>query len=430
MIKIIVDNSYSKIEGLKTDQFRSLRDILSYESNLNAVYFSGGFRKKKYLLDKKGYFPTGLLQKVIVFCGKELSSISYVCTIPAPRQLFEQKQPFRPYKAQLEALASLKARSGVVSPTGSGKSMIIVMAILKRQVPTLVVVPTLEIKRQLEGVLSEFIVSTEHVKVLNIGSTELKKAKGYQHLIIDECHHASAKTYQDLNKECWNSAYYRLFLSATYFRNQDNEQLLFEGICGPVTYELTYQEAVKAGSIVPVEGYYYKVPKQECDEDTWASVYSKLVVNNKIRNELIAVLLLRLRSADKSTLCLVKELAHGRILSEMTGVPFVNGVDAESREYLDAFNSGQIKAIIATTGVVGEGIDTKPCEYVIIAGLGKAKSAFMQCVGRAVRVYPDKESAKVILLQDSSHRWTRAHFKSQSKILKEEYNAHIEMLEI
>ena len=42
------------------------------------------------------------------------------------------------------------------------------------------------------------------------------------------------------------------------------------------------------------------------------------------------------------------------------------------------FNMGEIKTLIGTTGVVGEGVDTRPTEYVIIAGLGKSKPAFMQ----------------------------------------------------
>ncbi len=430
MITLTIDNSYSRIQGLTTVEFRALRNILSYETDAQAAYFSGGHRHKKYLLDKQGFFPTGLLGKVLSIRGGNANIVDKRVQPKPFSNIFKPNPVFRPYKSQTEAVYNLETRSGIVMPTGSGKSMIIAMTILKRQVSTLVVVPTLEIKHQLKSTLTEFFGSLEHIRVENIGSTALKKLKGYPHLIIDECHHAASKTYQTLNKACWNEAYYRLFLSATFFRNQNNEQLLFEGICGPVTYELTYKEAVKAGSIVPVEAYYYEVPKQKVDEHTWAGVYSKLVVNNQTRNELIAVLLLRLLSADKSTLCLVKEIKHGRILSEMTGVPFINGEDAESRAYLSAFNSGAIKAIIATTGVVGEGIDTKPCEYVLIAGLGKAKSAFMQQVGRSVRTYPGKESAKVVLFLDKSHKWTKAHFAAQRTVLKDEYGVLLSKLEV
>lgn len=68
MIVLEIDNSYSQIKGLKTDEFRALRKILSYESDPQAAYFSGGFRRRKYLIDSKGWFPTGLASRVVDFC--------------------------------------------------------------------------------------------------------------------------------------------------------------------------------------------------------------------------------------------------------------------------------------------------------------------------------------------------------------------------
>lgn len=68
MITLEIDNSYSQIKGLKTDQFRALRKILSYESDPQSAYFSGGFRRRRYLIDSKGSFPTGLSSRVADFC--------------------------------------------------------------------------------------------------------------------------------------------------------------------------------------------------------------------------------------------------------------------------------------------------------------------------------------------------------------------------
>ena len=82
------------------------------------------------------------------------------------------------------------------------------------------------------------------------------------------------------------------------------------------------------------------------------------------------------------TLTLVKEINHGKALSVLSDSPFSNGEDEESRKYIELFKEARIKTLIGTTGVLGEGVDTKPAEYVIIAGLGKSKNAFMQQVGR------------------------------------------------
>jgi len=288
------------------------------------------------------------------------------------------------------------------------------------------VVPSLEIKRQ----LAETLKDLKNVTVLNIDSTRLKTATHYDVLIIDEGHHVAAKTYHKLNKTAWNNIYYRFFLTATPFRNDAEEMLLFEAIAGEVIYKLDYPTALKEGYIVPIEGYYINVPPQTTDAVSWAGVYKDLVVNNTPRNVIIGALLARLHGAQKSTLCLVKEVAHGKILSEMTGLPFISGEDADSRKYIRQFSAKQIMTVIATTAMMGEGIDSKACEYVLIAGLGKAKSQFMQQVGRAVRRYEGKESAKIVLFKDKSHRWCLKHFNAQAKIMKEEYRAKPMKLEI
>lgn len=333
-----------------------------------------------------------------------------------------------PYKAQTQAVEATAQgdRGTICMPTGTGKSRVIADLVWSFNVKTLVVVPSLEIKKQLEFVLRGF----DNVAVENIDSKALQTASDYDLLIIDEAHHVAAKTYQKLNKTAWKDIYYRFFLTATPFRNDTEEMLLFESIAGQVIYKLNYKAAIKENYIVPVESYYLDIPKQSTDAYTYAQVYKELVVQNSTRNEIISALLLKLSISDSSTLCLVREVEHGQILSDMTGIPFVNGADETSRSYIEQFNKSMCKVLIGTTGIMGEGIDTKPCEYVVIAGLGKAKSQFMQQVGRAVRKFPGKESAKVIIIRDGSHKFLLRHFNTQKAILKNEYGVLCQKLEV
>lgn len=433
MVTVTVGNSHSSIEGLSGEGFRAIKTLLSYTTG--NVFQSKYPQRPKYLIDNKGNFPTGLLKRVIAFLDQ--NKLKYVVrgqkpTKMAARCLYGDLKGFKPYTAQLAAVdAAMKSGRGTISmPTGTGKSMVIAMIAARLGVRTLVIVPSLEIKKQLAESLSSVFADMTNLTVENIDSKALKAAKDYDCLIIDEAHHVSAKTYQNLNKHTWAGIRYRFFLTATPFRNQTEETLLFEGIAGQVIYNLSYKEAIDKGYIVPVEAYYIEMPKIKTDAFMWAEVYSELVVNYEARNLQIAVLLARLNAAQTPTLCLVKEVKHGKILSALTGIPFVHGQDEESRDYIRQFNSGGIKALIGTEGVIGEGIDTKPCEYVIIAGLGKAKSAFQQKVGRAVRRYGDKESAKVILIKDRSHKFCLRHFAEQVKIMKEEYGVVPSKLEL
>lgn len=425
MVEIVIDNSYSQIKGLKSTEFAKLRKLLSYTQDPAAAYFSRGFARRYYLLDKKGFFPSGLISKVTGFLSHQHIynvTTKHASTLPkSHKNIFQLNlSSVQPYKWQIHAAeqAMRNGRGGIVAPTGSGKSLLIALIASRLNVKTLVVVPTLEIKKQLQGSLIALFGQNKYIRIENIDSKALNSLTGFDCLILDECHHAAAKTYQRLNKTVWKGIYYRFFLTATFFRNQENEQLLFEGIAGDVIYELTYKQAVKDGIIVPVEAYYVELPKTHVFGHTWAEVYKELVTHDKDRNDLISHLLKTLSKVNKSTLCLIKEIAHGKNLN---GAPFVNGQDEESRDAITLFNRREIPVLIGTTGILGEGVDTKPAEYIIIAGLGKAKSAFMQQIGRGVRKYPGKESCKIIIFKDGSHKWTKSHFNAQKKILLEEY---------
>lgn len=334
----------------------------------------------------------------------------------------------RPYREQLLAVdTALRCDRGIISAaTGSGKSLMMALLINKLQCRTIIITPSLELKRQLSTSMIEWFGSArvgknkdiyiENVQALDEDEIIL----GYDLLCIDEFHHSGANTYRKLNKKSWVNIYYRFGFTATPFRNNDNEKILLESVLSDIIYTIDMKKAIELKYICPVEAYYIDLKKIPVKGESWSEVYNELVVSRQDRNLLIAQILINLDCAGESTLCLVKEIAHGNKLSELTKIPFANGQDDSTRDFIDQFRVRTINSLIGTTGILSEGIDTKPCTYVIIAGLGKAKSAFLQQIGRAVRNYSGKESAKIILIKDPSHKWTLTHFKEQAKILKEE----------
>jgi len=179
-----------------------------------------------------------------------------------------------------------------------------------------------------------------------------------------------------------------------------------------------------------VESYFYELPKTNVKGYNYQQVYKECIVENEARNALIAKTLISLWHERRFTLCLVKEVAHGEILSKLTGIPFANGADDDSRIWIKRFVDGDLKVLIATSGLMGEGVDSRPAEYLVLAGLGRAKSMFMQAVGRTVRKFLAKESGKIILFKDKSHKYLLRSFQSHVKILKEEYDSVPHRLEI
>ena len=417
-----------------TPQFeKELKQALSYIENPNGAYF-GGFSKRKSLLDKRGTFPTGLLHRVEKLCDLKCDAgYSIHCPNPPKCQKFETAwhSENKPWEAQRRAAEAARcAARGIISmPTGTGKSLVAAYICLIFRVKTLIVVPSLEIKRQLMEDISRALTNTDFITVENIDSTALNSLTGFDMLIIDEAHHVAARTYQRLNKKAWKGIYYRFFLTATPFRNQADEMLLFEAIAGKVIYTLSYQEAVKKGYIVPIEAYYIEIEKTKTDGFLYREVYNDLVVNSAAAHQKLANVMTGLHASDKSALCLVREVKHGQILSDISGLSFIHG-SIDDRSDIRNFNQRIHKVLIGTIGVLGEGVDTKPCEYVIIAGMGKAKSTFMQCVGRCLRKFGDKTSGKVILIRYKGHKFCTRHFKTQCAILQEEYGVIPVKLEV
>lgn len=430
MISLEIDNSVSHIKNLTREQTFELRELLSYTIPDN--YFSGRhISNKRYLLTKKGSFPTGLLYLVQRWLKKHKHVALDLRKVPGTSKwLYNVALPHAPYPSQTKAVnRCLINHRGVVSmPTGTGKSLTMALLIHSLQLKTLVVVPNLGLKNQLNESFDKWFGRGHGIVVENVDSPALKTLTGFDVLIIDETHHVAAKTYRNLNIRAWNTIYYRFFFTATPFRSKDEEQLLFESVAGQVIYRISYKEAVENKFIVPVEAYYIEVPKSDTNAYGWKGVYKDLVVENQVRNNIILELADSIKKNKLCALILVREIAHGDILSSLIKCPFASGENEQTMSLIEKFNAGTIPVLIGTVGVLGEGVDTKSCEYVIIAGLGKSKNQFIQSVGRAVRRYKGKETAKVILFRDCSHKFTRSHFNTQLKILEEYYGLKASLL--
>ena len=380
-MRVTIGNSVCRLEGFTSSQFHVLRKKMSYTIGSNAAYFSGNRVRERYLLSARGEFPTGLLYLVQDWERESDTSVEYEDTRikPKPREgLFTLSPGKVPYPEQQRAAeaAEIHSRGIITAPTGAGKSLIATLIVNRLQVPTLIVVPTLELKRQLtESMVEAFGVDRvgplgSPLAIENVDALSPKKPlKGYDAVIIDEFHRAGSKTYRMLNARCWNDVYFKLGLTATPFRSSEDERLLLEGVLSQVIYRLDYHHAVSRGYIVPLEAYYVEVPKTVTNATTWAGVYDALVVKNSTRNGIIQRLVQTLTAAGKATLTLVKKIEHGNRL----GGPFANGQGDSDPDLIRRFSNrnGDVLSLTATTGVCGEGVDTRAAEYVIIAGLGE-----------------------------------------------------------
>lgn len=412
--------------------------------------------KREHLMDKACRFPTGLLYLLQGWLEKsgrdweETDLRERPGTRPADApSMFKPGVAPVPYLEQLEAAVAgvTHGRGILVAPTGVGKSLIAALICDMLQCRTLIVVPKLGLKQQLTESLQEFFgvnavgplvkgQATHWITVENVDALRGKSPR-IDAVLIDEFHRAGAKGYRTLNQKAWTEVYFKLGLTATPFRSRTEERVLLESVLSQVIYRVTYKQAVAKKYIVPVEAYYYDLPvKKRVKANSWQGVYKELVTENGYRNRLIAHLMGNVVEAGQSALTLTKQVLHGETIEELLrqrglDVPFAEGKKGDvNRELLRAFNAQEKLGLIGTSGIMGEGQDTKPCEWVFLAGLGKSKNQFMQQVGRGVRRFGAKESCKVIIFRDESHKWTLSHFDEQVMYLRQEYGIEPVKLEL
>lgn len=463
MIELVIGNSVCQLKNLPTQHYRALKQILCYRDTSKRIQkvirdkvtkkplinATTGKVRTMYinptspLIDKTGSFPTGLLSMVRAYAKKHSVRMNVVDTrkVPKAHSIGLNKSFKLPegipshYPEQIEAAKAVVARHrGIISaPTGLGKSLIAALILKELGVPTLIVVPSLELKKQLtldliemfdENTVGGLVKGKKYynVTVENVDQLDpTKPINGFDCVIIDEFHHSGAATYRKLNQKSWTDIYYRIGMTATPFRSRDEEQVLLQSVLDETIYTISYETAVQKGYIVPLEFYYVDLPKIKVKGTTWQTVYKELVVNRKDRNDLLSTLMQNVHEGNCSALVLVKEINHGMILSSMfPQAQFVHSSNDKSAEIIEQFSKGDITVVIGSP-VIGEGVNTRACEYVFMGDMTKSKNLFMQRCGRAVRLFKGKTSGKIILFRDSSHKWLLNHFNQCVKYIKEEY---------
>ncbi len=220
--------------------------------------------------------------------------------------------------------------------------------------------------------------------------------------------------------------YFRMFTTATAYRSREAENIVLESITGPVMYRLEDQVAVEKKLILPIEVYYYdlpitKLPPAESSLADYRKVYETFVVNNEHRHVITTHIMKSLYARGLSTLTLVKEIAHGERIAQLTGCAFANGQSDETPWLIEKFSDGGIKTLCATSQICGEGCDTRAAEWLVLAGGGRSRNQLVQAIGRVRRKFGNKTSGKVIMFRDASHRFLLDHFEAQCHYIEDEY---------
>jgi len=314
----------------------------------------------------------------------------------------------------------LRHGDGVLeAPTGSGKTVMACCLIAERRQPCLVVVHTKELLTQWVNRIETFL-EIPRAEIGQIGAG--KKIIGKRvtvgivnsiyphasliknhigHLIIDECHRVSSRTFTEAVTAF--DCRYALGLSATPFRRDGLSKLIFWHL-GDRRHQVDRNALQEAGDIVPAEVIvrYTKFLTRRDPSAEYSKMLSELTEDCS-RNSLIAADVVR-EASNGGGACLVltdrrehAETLFALIMRQGVRADCLTGeLPAKDREeIIGRLNAGSVPVVIATGQLVGEGFDCKGLTTLFMATPLSYHGRVIQYLGRVLRPAPGKEKARV-----------------------------------
>lgn len=457
MIEIHVCNSNSYIKNLPYQVSGALKRHLSF---FNPNYIFSTYEHTSQFIScfnrKTGLFPTGLLRVVKEFLEKGSSPYQIFdrrqqpSSAPQILRLYQDPPSLRPYQQYCIDLTDRYERGAFSIPTGLGKTLIATMIAHKKGVPTLFIVPSVNLVQQTYDVFERYfsrrvVGRTDEGKMIEVSTYQSLCRKNEEYfkrfdmLILDESHHASCSSISDTNKDFWGNIFYRYYLSATLYRNDGSDLKLF-GVVGDCIFHYPVAQAIKDGWIVPPYFFFFNVyNKDKCPGSSYMDEYKTHIVHNEERNQLIKRLGEQLVSQGRQIIIMVKEIEHGEYLSSLLSQCsiFIKGESdrkgvSRNKQLLKSFSERKFPILIATS-VLGEGTDVPSADTIINASGMKAKSETIQKAGRILRLLlndPDHKKPYALFFDfnDLNGGWVSEHSRERMSHFKE-YDTKIEVVE-
>ena len=353
-------------------------------------------------------------------------------------------QPYPHQRAALAAWVRLGGRGVAVMPTGAGKTLLAIMAMVHTQRPTLVVVPTIDLLQQWHSVLHKHLGvpigmlgggahQREAVTVATYDSAAMQTeflGNRFGLLICDECHHLPAPSYRFI--AAGSVAPYRLGLTATYDR-VDGGEALGNQLLGPVCHTVSIEELAgrylapyevhrvevalspdEAQRYSQARALYLQFLRDECIRLAEPTGWAQFVMRSAISEEgrlamrcyreqrriaftsqakIAALWQVLLRHRADRILIFTSDNETVYRLSELLLLPSITHrtKPAERQLLLQAFTTGELPVLL-TSRVLNEGVDVPAANVgVVLSGSGSVRE-HVQRLGRILRKQAGKRA--------------------------------------
>jgi len=366
--------------------------------------------------------------------------------IPLNRNQFKETYELREYQKEAWKRWIIHGMKGcIILPTGAGKTIIALHAILKTNASTLVIAPTLNLMEQWFGALENILKVRNQIGKLGGGYEDIKSitittydsaylkssylGNKFEFLIFDEVHHLASDKYSLIGEQFISP--YRLGLTATIER-EDGKHVNIYKLVGKIAYSKDFYELSQDNHLSKFRLKKIKVemlPDEILQYKRRIFQYNQLLKEAKIfypirlerlimlsgnnsnlrkalllRNEAVDIALnsyakivelekiLKHHATEKTIIFTVHtKLAY--IISDRFLVPVITHrtKNEERNEILEKFKKGLYRVIV-TTKVLDEGTDVPDANVgIILSGTG-SKREFVQRLGRLLRPKKDVEN--------------------------------------
>ena len=322
--------------------------------------------------------------------------------------------------------ALLQHEIGVLAAaTGFGKTVVAASVIASRSTSTLVLVHRRQLMDQWIAQLAAFL----DLPASSIGQVGGGKRKpgglvdvamiqslvrnnevddivaDYGHLVVDECHHLSAVSFEAVARRA--KARYVSGLSATVVRRDGHHPIIFMQ-CGAVRYRASARAQARQRPFehrAILRPTLFRLPAgTDGERPPIQQVYAALAAD-EARNALIVDDVLVALEAGRSPIVLTERREHTRHLAERLDrlarnvLVLRGGMGTRQRreimQRLEEIPEAEERVLVATGRYVGEGFDDARLDTLFLTMPLSWKGTLTQYVGRLHRLHPEKHEVRV-----------------------------------
>ena len=255
-------------------------------------------------------------------------------------------------------------------------------------------------------------------------------ASSYSQIIIDECHHIPAASFESVMKQI--PARYIVGLTATPRRKDGLEKILYQQ-CGPIRHEMQTADDEKMSKTACIRETGFRVPVALGDFPPYHLLIESLVSDEK-RNALIASDVVSALKASRFPLLisdrkehmerlerLIKEQASNNTdLSNLRIIRMDGNLTAKQRRaaIMEIGRSREAKEptlIIATASLIGEGFDLADLDTLVLSMPLSFEGRMIQYAGRLHRLSEGKSDVLIYDYLDSTNAMLLKMYRNRLK---------------